>query len=166
MCIVSFSLIVGACVYVPFTLTMSAVNLMHAGKFVDSLREKNVEVFTLLPADPVVNPAVSVPLFDYFTGKNVIYEPRGGGINIGQDEIEKSSLRFTWECRTPPYYGQNRLPEDDTVIAVISESAKDEVPDYLVRRLAGYRLSGVFETSEGIFRYRTSVRVYSRDAGQ
>jgi hypothetical protein len=56
------SLIVGVFAYLPFLQSLGTINFKDAGSFVNSLDEANVEVFTLMPEDPVLNPAASVPL--------------------------------------------------------------------------------------------------------
>ena len=55
--------------YLPFMQKINAVNLKDAGRFLDSIEESNIEVFTLSLAEPVSNPSVSVPVLDYFTKK-------------------------------------------------------------------------------------------------
>ena len=160
-CVITSSLAVALLAYLPFMQKISAINLKEAGRFLDSIQERNVEVFTLIPSEPVVNPPVSVPLLDLFTQKRIIYI--GDGILAGDDreKIENSSLRFTLEFKNPSYYGGN-YRDEDTVLAVISESANDSLPPAFERRAADYTRIGVFAKYEGIFRYRTSVRVYRR----
>jgi hypothetical protein len=159
-CIVTSSLSVALFAYLPFMQQLSAVNLKEAGKFLDSLPEHNVEVFTLIPQEPAVNPEVSVPILDLFTQKKVIYN--GGGILAGDDreKIENSSLRFTLEFKNPSYYAGRGHIDEDTVVAVISESASDPLSSEIERRTAGYRPIAVFDKYEGIFRYRTSIRMF------
>jgi hypothetical protein len=159
-CVITSSLAVALIAYLPFMKELSAVNLKEAGKFLDSLPERNVEVFTLIPPEPVVNPSVSVPLLDFFTQKRIIYE--GDGILAGdqREKIENSSLRFTLEFKNPSYYGRGNHRGRDTVLAVISESANDPLSPEIERRTADYSRIGVFDKYEGIFSYRTSVRIY------
>lgn len=161
-CVITSSLSVALIAYVPFMQKMSAVNLKEAGRFLDSLPEHNVEVFTLIPDEPVVNPSVSVPLLDLFTQKRIIY--KGDGILAGDEraKIKNSSLRFTLEFKNPSYYGWGNYTDQDTVLAVISERANDPLPPEVERRAADYSRIGVFDKYEGVFRYRTSVRVYRR----
>ena len=163
-CIVTSSLAVALFAYLPFMQRLSAVNLQESGRFLDSLPERNVEVFTLVPQEPAVNPEVSVPILDLFTQKKVIYN--GSGILAGdeREKIENSSLRFTLEFKNPSYYRGRDYRDDDTVVAVISESANDPLSSEIERRTAGYRPIAAFDKYEGIFRYRTSVRIYERDA--
>ncbi len=163
-CIVTSSFAVALFAYLPFMQRLSAVNLQESGRFLDSLPERNVEVFTLAPQEPAVNPEVSVPILDLFTQKKIIYN--GSGILAGdeREKIKNSSLRFTLEFKNPSYYRGRDYRDDDTVVAVISESANDPLSSEIERRTAGYRPIAAFDKYEGIFRYRTSVRIYERDA--
>jgi len=156
------SLIVGYFAYLPFLQGISTVNLKDAGAFADSLREADIEVFTLLPEDPVMNPAVSVPILDLFTKKNIIYRYNRESFAQPREVIEKSSLRFTWEYRNPPYYSKNSFDDKDTAVIVISEGPGDLLPEEVRKRVADYRLSGVYKMSDNIFSYGPCVRVYRR----
>jgi hypothetical protein len=156
------SLIVGFFVYLPFLQGISTINLKDAGAFVNSLDGANIEVFTLLPKEPVVNPAVSVPILDLFTKKNIIYNYNRESFMQPREITEKSPLRFTWEYRNPPYYSRKDYDIKDTAVIVISESPGDTLPEGVRKRVAGYRLSGVYKTSEDIFSYRPCVRVYQK----
>ena len=143
-------------------LSISTVNLKDAGNFVDSLNEANIEVFTLLPKDPVMNPAVSVPILDLFTNKSIIYNYKKESFLQPKDIMEKSPVRFTWEYRNPPYYSKKYYGLKDTAVVVISESPGDPLPEEIRQRVAGYRLSRVFKTIDDLFRYRPCVRLYQK----
>ena len=163
-CAVTSSLAVALFAYLPFLQKLNAVNLRDAGSFLNSVTEPNVEVFTLLPSEPVVNPAVSVPILDIFTAKHIRYDYRDLLPPESRKEIENSSLRFTLDYRNPPYYLAGGHPRVDAVAAVISEDIYDILPDDVRNRLSGYSLLRTFAVNEGIFRYRTSVRIYRRDS--
>ncbi|MBI5205423.1 MAG: hypothetical protein HZA11_10950, partial [Nitrospirae bacterium] len=159
LCIVISSVVVGLFGYLPFMQKISAVNLKDAGRFLDSIEESNIKIFTLSPADPVSNPSVSVPVLDYFTKKNILYNYE----NISYqpfEKIEKSSLRFTWEYKNPGYYSGDKYSKENAAVVVISDDTNDALPESIAKELADYRLSGVFNIFEGVFRYRTSVRIY------
>jgi hypothetical protein len=156
------SLIVGFFVYLPFLKSISTVNLKDAGTFVNSLDESNIEVFTLMPEDPVMNPSVSVPILDLFTRKNIIYNYNRESFLQPKETIEKSSLRFTWEYKNPVYYTADNYDNRDSAVVVISENPQDALPGDIRQRVEGYRLSAVFKTSEDIFSYRPCVRVYQK----
>ncbi len=66
-CAVASSLVVAWVGYLPFLERTSLANLASAGRFLDSLPERRVEVLTPPQADAEVNPAVAVPLLDLYT---------------------------------------------------------------------------------------------------
>jgi hypothetical protein len=156
------SLIVGFFVYLPFLQGISTVNLKDAGTFVNSLDESNIEVFTLMPEDPVVNPAVSVPILDLFTRKNIIYKYKRESFLQPRETVEKSPLRFTWEYKNPVYYSADNYGDKDAAVVVISENPQDALPGDIRQRVAGYPLSAVFKISDDVFSYRPCVRVYQK----
>jgi hypothetical protein len=160
LCIVIFSVIVAIFVYLPFMEKMSVINLKNAGEFLDSLEKSNVKVFTTPLSDPVVNPAVSVPLLDIFTKKKIYYD-NDTNSSVNYKDIEESSLRFTWEYKNPDYYrGGSSLEREDTAIVIISDDNNKGLPEDIQIALKGYRLVKIFDVCEGIFRYRTSVSIY------
>ncbi len=161
-CIITSSLAVALFAYLPFTQKMSAVNLKDGGRFLDSLPERNVEVFALIPADPVVNPWVSVPLLDLFTKKRISYNNVTALSKDERARITNSSLRFTLELNVPSFYYDRIHNDEGTVLVVISESPEDSLPPPVEQRMAGYRQIAVFDKYEGIFQYRTSMRIYRR----
>jgi len=149
--------------YLPFLQRISTVNLKDSGRFSDSLKEPEIEVFTLVPRDPVLNPAVSVPILDLFTRKKIIYDYKRESFAQPKEKVEKSPLRFTWEYENPAYYGEPLSGSIDPVVLVISERTDDPLPDELTTRLAQYSIIGSFGTSEEVFRYQTSVRIYQKN---
>jgi hypothetical protein len=157
--IVLSALVIAMFIYLPFLQTMGMGNLMHAGRFLDSLEEYEIEVITV-PADKtMVNPAVSVPILDLFTSKNIVYRYDSSGIPPFE-KIEKSSLRFTWEYRNPGYYFVGRETENPRAVALILTEDVNVLPDYIHRRLEGFREAREFRTETGIFRFRPQVIVY------
>jgi hypothetical protein len=156
------SLTVAVFGYLPFLQRISTVNLKYAGNFADSLKETEIEVFTLLPKDPVLNPAVSVPILDLFTGKKIIYDYDRELFTQPAEKIEKSPLRFTWEYENPPYYDRGPFDSRDPIILVISEKPDDPLPEELITRLAQYHHLNTFGISEEIFRYQTILRIYQK----
>jgi hypothetical protein len=159
---VATSLVIGIFAYLPLAESMSAANLKHAGEYLDTLDAREIEVITLPSRKPVANPAVSVPLLDLFTDKQIGYRYRPEGFPL-RGEIERSSLRFTWEYRNPAYYsikpGGAIL---NAPVVVISDASNAPLPKRVSRRLEGYRLSEAFNASEKIFRYTVGVRIYQR----
>ncbi|MDA8432357.1 MAG: glycosyltransferase family 39 protein [Nitrospiraceae bacterium] len=161
-CVVTSSLAVAFFAYLPFLRGLSAVNIQRAGAFLNGLKGRDVEVFSLASADPVVDPSVNVPLLDIFTHKRILYDYRGGLPQKERERIAGSSLRFTVEYRNPKYYLPPPQQGKDPAVAVLSDTAMDVLPGYVSKRLEGYRQVKVFDGDEGIFRYRTCVRVFER----
>ena len=159
-CALMSSLVVTIFVYLPFLEKMSAVNLKNAGQFLNSLKIEKVEVFTLPQRKSAANPAVSVPILDLSTDKNISYKYEKPPL---KEWVQKSSIRFTWEYENPEYYTMGiKDSENADAVVVISDSADQPLPDYVRQRLEGYHISRVFMTVTGIFRYRTIVTVYEK----
>jgi len=159
-CIVISSLVVVFYGYLPFVQRISTVNLKNAGEFIDSIDAEIVEVFTLPQIYSIINPAVSVPILDLFTKKRVIYHYEGAPFP-SREQIDKSSLRFTWEYKNPKYYNpKKRTSKGNTAVAIISSDINQILPKHIEQKIEGYNLSEVFKTSEKLFRYRTLVEVY------
>lgn len=159
-CAVASSLVTALVGFLPFLKGTSAVNLMRAGEYLDSLDVEKVEVITLPRTRSIINPAVTVPILDLFTGKRIVYrgnqEPPPA-----RNLIETSPLRFTWEFQTPPYFAPGlESPGDDTVLVVIASRDGQPPPPRIARRLAGYHLSKEFAVADRVFRFKTIVGIY------
>jgi hypothetical protein len=157
-CAVSSALVTAVFGYLPLLKGMSAANLMAAGERLDAMDVDRVEVFTLPQERSIVNPAVSVPILDLYTGKRVVFRD-GAPSPPARRTIATSPLRFTWEFDTPSYYAPGRSSPGDAV-AVIASHADQPLPERIAARIAGMRLSGAFAVSDGVFRFKTFVRVY------
>ncbi len=159
--IVSTSFVIAVFAYLPFAEGMSAANLKHAGAYLNGLNAGELEVITLPPREPVVNHAVSVPLLDLFTDKNLRYRYLPEAFPP-REEIDRSSLRFTWEYRNPGYYQAWPDAAANAPLIVISDASDTSLPPPLAQRLKDYRLSESFSANEGIFHYTVGVRVYQK----
>jgi hypothetical protein len=156
---VATSLVIAFSAYLPFSKNMSAVNLKHAGEYLNTLQGNAIEVVTIAPEEPVANPAVSVPLLDLFTNKQIRYHYRYESL-LPPDEVQRSSLRFTWEYRNPAYYESCPGPASTSPIVVLSNASDGSIPTALARKLEDYRLSRSFQVNEGVFKYTVGVRIY------
>ena len=163
-CAVASSLIVARYGYLPFLEGNSLGNLERAGGYLDTVDEERVEVFTPLAPDAEVNPAVAVPLLDLYTHKTVIYRPEEIPPSA-RERAAASPLRFTWEFQVPGTYAGDG-GERATAVAVVSDDVGSPLPEHVEARLRGRRLARVFATDEGVFRFRTMVRVYREGAGE
>lgn len=157
--IVTTSLVIAVFAYLPLAENMSAVNLKHAGEYLNTLDAGEIEVITLPPKEPVVNHAVDVPLLDLFTSKRIQYRCQYEAFPP-RAVIERSSLRFTWEYRNPAYYSAPLTAAGDVPVVILSDATNLSLPDPVSRRLEGYRLSESFRVNEGIFRYTVGIRIY------
>jgi hypothetical protein len=157
--IVSTSLVIGVFTYLPFAERMSVVNLKHAGAYLNTLGNADIEVMTLPPKEPVINHAVAVPLLDLFTNKRIRYHYEPGGFPL-REEVERSSLRFTWEYRNPAYY-EDTLPEAKrSILIVIADASDIALPRSLERNGAHYDQTGIFRVNEAIFRHSVGIGIY------
>ncbi len=158
LCAMAFSLVLATFAYSPFLHKTSSVNIKHAGEYLNALDIRKCEVFVLPPEDPVLNAAVSVPLLDIFTDKDIRYEytplPRPP-----REEVEKSPLRFTWEYRNPAYYGPEAGGTGKTAVVVISGKPGKELPDPVRERIEGLAKKE-FSVNDEIFIDQTLVTVY------
>ena len=155
---VAVSLVVALHGQLPFLEQTSAVNLKEAGAYLDAIDERTVEVLTPQRTGVLVNPAVAVPILDLFTAKRVVYvyeEPPAAASR----SAERSPLRFTWEYRNPRYYADGGVAAGAAVV-IISDDVEEPLPASVQRRLSGLRLARTFDKHEGLFAYRTLVRVY------
>jgi len=150
-CAVGSSLVLALAVYLPFLKSHSLANLKDAGRYMDSLAAQTFLVETTRPTS-VVNPAVTVPLLDLYTGKSVRYDY----LALGQpsaEELARLSLRFTWSYTNPAYYA----PPDDfrpDALAIIWGAGETPPPR------SRYALTKQFVRSEKIYNFQTYVGIF------
>jgi hypothetical protein len=146
--------------FASFLGNTSASNIQSASKYIDSMELPIVEVITLPQTRSSVNPVMSIPLFDLYSQKQVIYrDGRGRDPQTKLNNMQSSPLRFTWEYNLPAYYQYNK-ENTEIIIAVISNSKKQEIPGNIRERLSNYVLARQFVTQEEIYRYKTIVDIY------
>ena len=144
--------------YLPFARNTSAMNIELAGEYLNLAGLSGVEVVTLPLRDPVVNPAVAVPLLDLFTGAKIAYHYDSGPAPTSI-EWATSPVRFTREYRNPKYYTGDPVPRGAAVV-VISGGPADDLPSSLRQRMGASPVVKRFATSSDPFRYKTIVDVY------
>jgi hypothetical protein len=157
-CAVATSLVVALSGARPFLERTSAANLAEAGAYLDGLDEPAVEILTPRRPGAAVNPAVAVPLLDLYTAKRLVYayEPPPPEALAA---ARTSPLRFTWEYRNPSYYGDGNATSG-AAVALVTDDLEAPLPPSVVRRIVGLRLARTFARDEGVFEYRTFVRIY------
>ena len=157
-CAVATSLVVALYGDRRFLERTSAENLREAGAYLDGLAASTVEVLTPGRDGAAVNPAVAVPLLDLYTAKPLAYAyvpPSPEALAA----VRTSPLRFTWEYRNPAYYAEAR-PGPDAAVALVTDDLEAPLPPDVARRIAPLRLAATFARDEGVFEWRTLVRVY------
>ena len=146
--------------FLPFLRGTSAVNLMQAGSYLDTLDGEVIEVVTLPQPRTMVNPAVAVPILDLYTRKTLVYRYDEGLIPRPKD-YAKSSLRFTWELENPGFLvGKSANSMGGNPVAIIGSDRDQSIPAGIARKMSGYRLVKELATMDNVFRYKTTVRVY------
>ena len=159
-CAVMSSLAIAIFTYLPFLQKTSYVNLKNAGMFLNAIDAENIEVLTISSIDDVVNQAVSVPILDLFTEKNISYHYDERLLPM-PEKFRESSFRFTWEYKNPAYYTVNNSDSEKAgALVVISGSPEPPFTAYIEERAKKYHNFRMFKVSEGIFQHRTSVTVY------
>jgi hypothetical protein len=161
-CAVISSLVIAIFIYLPFLQRMSPANLKSAGRFLNSIDAANIEVLTIPSTNYVINSAVSVPILDLYTEKDIFYY-YDASFSPPFERIKESSLRFTWEYKNPEYYSPHvKGLGEDTVVVVISSELRQSIPEHIAQRTEGFQISKIFKNSIGVFKYVTIVRVYQQ----
>ncbi|TAK50695.1 MAG: hypothetical protein EPO27_03760 [Betaproteobacteria bacterium] len=156
-CVVASSLVIVFCGFLPFLQRNSAANLQTAGAYLDSLDDEAVEVVALPQRGARVNPAIVVPLLDLHTAKRLVAD---AARLPSPPEVARLPLRFTWEYRHPPFYGEAGQTAKALPVAVVAGERAADLPPSLAQRLARHRLTREFAVSEQVFGYQTLVSVY------
>ena len=156
-CVVASSLAIVFCGFLPFLQRNSAANLQTAGAYLDSLDNEAVEVVALPQRGARVNPAIVVPLLDLHTAKRLVAD---AARLPSPPELARLPLRFTWEYRHPPFYGETGRAAQALPVAVVAGERGADLPSSLAQRLAQHRLAREFAVSERVFGYQTLVSVY------
>ncbi len=150
------SIVLAASAFLPFLDRISTVNIEKAGAFLDDLGDSGIRVFTVPEEDPVVNPAVAVPLLDLFTTRSIHYDYTPS-FAVSRD-ILTSPLRFTFEYRNPPYYREGGGGE--SAVVVISGKKGEPLPAGIEERVRGFHRAKVFDTTENVFEYQVVATIY------
>lgn len=158
-CAVTTSVATAAFGYLPFLRQTSAANLENAGAYLDRLADQTVEVFTLAQTGTTINPAVSVPLLDFYTRKRLVYREAG---TVPPPGVATSPLRFTWEAPPPRYYAAPTGAPPVAAVVVISSTRGQALPPPVATRLNGATTLASFDRSDGVYGYQTLIAVYRR----
>lgn len=157
---VAASLVTCYFAYAPFLKGTSAINVQHAGEFLNTLDVDAVEVFPAPEQEYPINPAVVVPILDLYTQKKILfrYEP---GTSSSDEEVRRSRFRFSWAYRNPGYYetsGDN-IAKKRALVLVLGRP-QEPVPPSLTDIVRDFHHSKSFETYNPLFEYQTLVTIY------
>ncbi len=160
-CAVGTSLVIAMYGYLPFMQTMSLGNLQAAAEYMDSHESEGIAIFTVQSEDTSVSQAVTVPIFDLFTDKEIRHY-YDDSYSLSREEIDTSPLRFTWEYRAPRYYsGEFSAGSAKPAAAVISNGPIKKLPPWIEEKLEGYSKIKEFYGSTGIFKFSPGIALYS-----
>lgn len=154
------SVAVAVFAYLPMLERLSMRNLMDAGAYLDAHGSGKVRVYTL-PQKSMVNPAVSVPLLDLVTGRDLLYDYDPRGVP-SSEKTRESPFRFTWRYKNPDYYKVYPERTEENYVVVISGRAGGPLPPDINDELSGFRVARVFGATSGLFRFQSAVTVYQR----
>jgi len=155
----AFSLVLALSAFLPFLQLTSAANLRDAGGYLDSLDVARAEVFTPLPRDYVLDPAVSVPLLDLYTNKKIVYYYEASDFPLPVD-IRTSALRFTWTYKNPLFYQEEAGRHGKRAVVIISDRSEMELSPAIIEKIAGLSEKKTFQISDDIFRHQTVVTIF------
>ena len=154
----AFAFVVAVTAFLPFEKTTSAENIKDASAYLDALDVRTVEVLTPVPRTYVMNTSAAVPLLDLFLHKNIRYQYDESSFSLPED-LETSALRFTWTYRNPSYYEEHN-PAGKQAVAVVTDTAGDELPAAVLRRTQGYARSRTFTLSDDAYQHQTFITVF------
>lgn len=168
-CTAISAILIAAFAYLPFLERTSAVNIKHAGEFVDAIAVNDVRVYVQSQSGSSINPAVIVPILDLYTKRKLLFqEARDPPDAVGS--IDKLPLRWTWELSSPQYLNAEPGTGDQPgAIVIIQGAVNQPLPAHISEKLVYYHLRKEFDVSDGIFRFQTIVRIFQpnrRDAGE
>jgi uncharacterized membrane protein (GlpM family) len=146
--------------YMPFLEGFTERNLKEAGAYLDSLDIDRIRVFTL-PQESSVNPAVSVPILDLHTDREIVFDYEASDIPL-LEKYRESPLRFTWHYRNPGYYELPETFSGDEAVVVISGRKDRPLPLRVRKTVKGLHVLRRFER-EGVFRFGTVVTVFGEN---
>ncbi len=146
--------------YLPFLQSTSANNIKQAGAYLDSIQAGTAEVYVLPQTRSSVNPEVAVPILDFFTDQRLLYR---ADADTAHSVPRSATLpwRWTWEVDSADYLPPVGTAAAPTIVVIQSEFDQ-AVPDYLAKRIDGYRLQKEFTDTSRVFRFRTIVKIYQR----
>lgn len=158
LAIISSSLVILLAGYLPFFKTTSMMNVMAAGRFLDTLPGEEVEVYVLPQKKSGGNTAMAIPQLDLFTSKRIISHQDWR--QLAPDKPSSHApLLFTWRISRPPFYAPGYLPGIKSLV-VISDTVGEWQDHKELSHLTSRRRAGQFSRRSGLFRFVTMIDVY------
>ncbi len=157
--VIAASLVLALAAYLPFLERTTLANLERAGSRLDALPGERVVVRVLPQRESSGNTEMAVPLLDLYTKKRIFYRP--GPLPFDEEEIRRSSLRFTWECPLPPYYYSEGAGGRNDPVAVITDDPASPVLHSAPGNKGPAAFLRQFASDTGTFLYRTVVTLYA-----
>jgi hypothetical protein len=105
-----------------------------------------------------MNTSAAVPLLDLFLHKNIRYQYDESSFPPPED-LETSALRFTWTYRNPSYY-EGYDQAEKRAVAIVADTAGDELPEAVLRRMQGYARSRTFALHDDAYQHQTFITVF------
>jgi hypothetical protein len=147
--------------FLPFLKSLGVQNLQAAGNYLNSIQGENVEIINQAGENPVLNPAIAVPVLDIYTDKNLFYKYEPVSYEV-LERYKNSPLRFTWEFSLPEYYNLKKDTKTIDGLAIISEVPEPTIPIDIKNKILRYTDQKKFHQSSQIFKHQTFVTVYHK----
>lgn len=158
--IVSSSLVILFAVYLPFFQTTSMMNIKDAGEYLNTLDEKNIEVFVQPQEKSEGSTFIAIPLLDLFTDKEIVSR-QTWPLTKPEHLSPYSPLLFTWKQKKPSYYSPDKehAQSPRTLVIISATPSNQEIYEHLHETTFRPEVKH-FTRQSGVFRYRTLISVY------
>jgi hypothetical protein len=158
LAIVFSSLLIVLGGYLPFFKTTSMMNIMAAGRFLDTLPGQEVEVYVLPQNGSSGNTALTIPQLDLFTGKRLVSHQAWRQLAAGPTPSH-APLLFSWRISRPSFYAPGYMSGRKPLV-VISGGGPGRWSQTELS-VVGSRLPvGEFVRQSGVFRFKTIIDIY------
>ena len=157
LAIVFSSLLIVLGGYLPFFKTTSMMNIMAAGRLLDTLPGREVEVYVLPQNGSSGNTALVIPQLDLFTGKRLISQQPWQQLATGKIPAH-APLLFSWQISRPPFYAPGYRRGRKPLVVISGDGGE---PQRAKLSMVGSRLpAGEFVRQSGVFRFKTIISIY------
>lgn len=156
--IISSSLLIVFAGYLPFFKTTSMMNIMEAGRFLNTVPGDEVEVYILPQNVSSGNTALAIPQLDLFTDKRII--SRQAWRQLGTGKLPTyAPLLFSWKIARPPFYAPGLQPVHRPLVIISGGGAKGSLQ--AESSIIDSRLPvGEFALQSGVYRFKTFLDIF------